>query len=118
MRNLLYLFTILLLLSQTAFAQVNPFRWATLGIQDEDVGLLTEAARSLYVGREPVKNTRATWQNPNTGNSGIAKIAGVQTSPRHCIVVAHQIKVKGKSDPQVYAFKRCKTAAGDWELTM
>ena len=108
---------VVVILTVSASAQVNPFRWSTHGLQDEDVVLLVAAAQTLYQGRAPVKNSRVAWENPATGNSGIAKIAGVQAGPPHCIAIAHQISLKGKSDPQVYVFKRCRSAAGTWELT-
>ena len=117
MLRAIFALIISMVLAAAAVAQVSPFRWSTHGLQDEDVALLVAASRTLYEGREPEKNSRVTWENPNTGNSGIAKIAGVQKNPQHCIAIAHQITLEDKSDPQVHVLKRCRSQTGTWELS-
>ena len=100
-----------------ARAQLNPFSRAGFDLSQEDIDLLTAAARKLYVGETASVGALESWSNEQSGNAGTVQLIGTfEHQGLPCRRLQHDITVKNVDNPFRFIFDRCKTANGEWKL--
>ena len=107
----------ILVLSSSAFAQINPFARSSGGdITGDDLKLIDAASSKLYKTDNPKVGASEKWSNPTTGNSGTVSLVQVfEKDGMPCRKLRHSIAVKGNKDPQIYIFNRCRVKSGEWK---
>lgn len=98
-------------------AQLNPFTRAGFELSQEDIDLMTAAAKKLYIDESVAVGTVETWSNPESENTGSVQLIGTfEHQGLPCRRLQHDIKIKDVADPFRYIFDRCKVASGEWKL--
>jgi surface antigen len=116
-RRLLPLLLIVACLSQSAFAQVNPFRGSrSTPLGADDIAALTDATTRLLDRPQLVAGGIETWTNPKSGASGTVTAGSVvQRKGMACRVVRYQNIVPGPDADRVATLTWCKTPDG-WKI--
>ncbi len=98
-------------------AQLNPFTRSGFELSQEDLELLSAAAKKLYIDESVPVGTVETWSNPKSGNTGSVQLIGTfDYKGLPCRRLQHDIRVKDVANPFRYLFDRCKTPNGEWKL--
>ena len=99
-----------------AQAQLNPFTRAGFELSQEDIDLLSAAAKKLYIDESVPVGTVETWSNPKSGNTGSVQLIGTfDYKGLPCRRLQHDIRIAKVADPFRFIFDRCKTADGAWK---
>jgi surface antigen len=105
-----------LLWADAATAQVNPFG-DSLDLKESDIAMLQAAASALFQDEKAAVGQSETWNNPETGNSGVVSVVRLfEHGGLPCKRLQHTIKQKGFADRSIYQFARCRTSDGSWKL--
>lgn len=100
-----------------AQAQLNPFTRSGFELSQEDIDLLSAAAKKLYLDESVKVGTVETWSNATSGNTGSVQLIGTfEYKGLPCRRLQHDIKIKDVANPFRYIFDRCKTANGEWKV--
>ena len=88
---------------------------ASLNLSDEDLSLMSKAAREQMDGKPD--GTVNSWSNPKSGNSGKATLNKTSIiNGQTCRRVTHTIMTKQKPEPASYFVNICKQPDGSWKL--
>jgi surface antigen len=104
-------------LSQSAFAQVNPFRRSRgTPLNSADIQALTDATNRLLDNPDLTSGASETWNNPQSGASGT--VTAGNTLQRHglaCRVLLYENTVPGPTPERKANLTWCKTKDG-WKI--
>jgi hypothetical protein len=94
-------------LSQSAFAQINPFRGSrSTPLNNDDMAALTDATNRLLGNPQLATGASETWSNPQSGASGT-------------VIAGHAVQrkglVPGPTPQRTTNLTWCKTANG-WKI--
>ena len=103
-----------LITAQIASANTLMRALKNTGLEQEDIDMMTEAGKSLYLKGSPSPGSTTTWSNPTSGASGIVKIVEVTDN---CVRLAHSFKTDKRPQSQQYVSRRCVSEDGGWGLT-
>ena len=100
-----------------AEAQVNPFKRTGFELTPQDIELLKEAAKKLYIGEAAPVGTIEKWSNPETGNEGTVELVRTFAHKEMpCRRLQHDITISKVSDSYRFVIDRCKVPTGEWKI--
>jgi hypothetical protein len=116
-RRVLPLLLIVACMSQSALAQINPFRGSSATpLSEGDVAALTNATNRLLDRPQLVVGGIETWSNPQSGASGtVTAGSAVRRRGLACRVVSYQSTVPGPRAERSATLTWCKTEDG-WKI--
>lgn len=115
--RLLSLLVIAACLSQSASAQINPFRGTrATPLSADDITALTDATHRLLDRQGLTTGAKETWSSPKSGASGTVT-AGTATKQKGlaCRVMHYDLTVPGPRSERNRTLTWCKTHDG-WKL--
>jgi surface antigen len=104
-------------LSQSALAQINPFRGSrATPLNADDVKALNDATNRLLERPQLAAGGTESWSNPQSGASGTVTAGNaLQRKGMACRIVRYQLTVPGPREQRSVSLTWCKTQEG-WKI--
>ena len=116
------LFAVLLaifLTASTVHAQMSTFSPTIIGLPSGDFELMMGAEAPFYAAEAPETGTTASWENPENGDHGTAKLVEVfEWQGLPCRKIQHIVHIVGEKDLQTVTVDRCQVASGEWKIRL
>jgi hypothetical protein len=114
--GLLAVLSAMLLTSSTVQAKTSFFAPTIIGLPSGDFELMMAAETTFHVAEPPVAGTTASWENPENGDHGTAKLIEVfEWQGLPCRKIQHIVHIVREKDLQTLTVDRCQVASGEWK---